>query len=1048
MNISGPFIRRPIGTSLLAIGLFVGGMLAYFLLGVAPLPNLEFPAIFVSASQPGADARTMASTVAAPLERHLGQIAGIDNMSSNSTEGSSSVILMFDVGVDVDDAARDVQAAINAAAPDLPSGLKTAPTYRKANPNNAPVLLLALTSKIRPLSELYNMADSLLSPRIAQQPGVASVDLAGGATPAVRVDVNLRALSAMGLSADQLRNALVAANVTSPQGFLSDGKTTMAVSANDSLHTAAEFAELVIAVRNGTPVRLKDVATVYDGQEDAYQGAWFNGQRAILIVVSKRADANVIGTVDAIRAQIPEMQTWLPDDVRITPFSDRTPTIRASVDEVQVSLLISLGMVIVTMLLFLRRGAPTLIAGLAVPLSLAGAFATMYFLGFTLNNLSLMALVIAIGFVVDDAIVVIENIVRHIDQGQPRLQATLAGAKEIGFTVVSITASLLAVFTPLIFMGGFLGMMFREFAITLAAAVAISALVSLTVTPALCGRFLDMRGDAHAPNRLNRALDAFHAGMRETYRHALDFALRHPRAMALTPLLLVGLTVVLSIYVQKGFFPQQDTGQLMGRTTANPDVSFAAMADRHQRVADLIQADPAVESVGSRIGGGRWGGNNSGTLYINLKPLGEGRSESTFAVMSRLGQQAGKIPGIQLRLRPVQDIGGGGGGGGGGGAQYTYTLKGDDLDALQEWAPRLVAELAKQPQLRDVALDVSDSGLRENLVIDRDTAARLKVSTGAIDSALYDAFGQRQVSTIYSDINQYKVVVNALPGQAASPEALKRLYVRSASGAMVPLGAVAHIAPGRAPTEVEHDGQFPVASLSFNLAPDVSMGEAAAVIGRTMQGLRLPGSIRGEFGGDFRRFQQQQGGQGMLILGAIIAIYIVLGILYESLIHPITILSTLPSAGVGALLAMLLTGTELSIVSVIAIVLLIGIVKKNAIMMIDFALAAERERGLAPFEAIREACLVRFRPIMMTSMVAIVGALPLAIGFGAGAEMRRPLGIAMIGGLLVSQSLTLLSTPAIYLVFARMSERRRQRKAERRARLALGEQQERATPAT
>ncbi len=1034
MNLSGPFIRRPIGTSLLALGLFVGGMISYFLLGVAPLPNLEFPAIFVSASEPGADARTMASTVASPLERHLGQIAGVDQMTSRSAEGSSSVVLMFNVGIDVDSAARDVQAAINAAAPDLPSGLKTAPVYRKANPNNAPVLLIALTSKIRPLSDLYNMADSLLSPRIAQQAGVASVDIAGGATPAVRVDVNLRALSAMGLSADQLRNALVAANVTSPQGFLSDGKTTMAVSANDALHSAEDFANLVISVRNGTPVRLKDVAHVYAGQEDAYQGAWFNGQRAILMVITKRADSNVIGTVDSIKAQIPEMQSWVPADVQITAFSDRTPTIRASVDEVQISLLISIAMVIVTMLLFLRRGAPTLIAGIAVPLSLAGAFATMYVLGFTLNNLSLMALVVAIGFVVDDAIVVIENVVRHLDQGQSRLEATLAGAKEIGFTVVSITLSLLAVFTPLIFMGGFMGMIFREFAITLAAAVAISAVVSLTVTPALCGRFLNAHADEVHPSGFGARLDAFHAGMRDVYRRALDFALRHPRLMALQPLILVGVTIVLSLYVQTGFFPQQDTGQLQGSTRGSPDVSYEAMSARHEQITELIRKDPAVESVGSTIGGGRFSGHgNSGTLYINLKPLGQGRAESTFAVMNRLGVAADRVPGIRLRLRPVQDLGGGGGGG----AQYDYTLKGDNIDELSEWAPKLVAELRKQPQLKDVDVDIDSAGLRENLVINRDEAARLKVSAGAIDSALYDAFGQRQVSTIYSDINQYKVVVNALPGQAVSAESLKRLYVRSSGGAMVPITAVAHLERGLAPTEVEHDGQFPVTSISFNLAPNVSMGEATAVIARTMSGMRMPGDISGAFSGDFRRFQQSQGSQGALILAAILAIYIVLGILYESLIHPITILSTLPSAGVGALLAMLITGTELSIVSMIAIVLLIGIVKKNAIMMIDFALAAERERGLSPFDAIREACLVRFRPIMMTSMVAIFGALPLAIGFGAGAEMRRPLGIAMIGGLLVSQSLTLLSTPAIYLVFSRISARRRQRKADRHARLLL-----------
>ncbi|HEU4662667.1 MAG TPA: efflux RND transporter permease subunit [Dokdonella sp.] len=1037
MNISAPFIQRPIATSLLAIGLFVAGAICYFLLGIAALPNLEPPVIFVSASQPGGSADVMAATVAAPLERHLGQIPGIDTINSTSSESSTSVILIFDSSRRVDDAARDVQAAINAAAPDLPTGLTNAPTYRKANPNNQPVLALALTSDTEPLSKLYDYADSLIAQRLRQLPGVSDVDVAGGATPAVRVDLNLRALNSMGLSPDQLRNALTAANVTSPQGFLSDGRTTMAVSANDALHTADEFADLVVAVKNGVPVRLRDVATVRDGQQDQYQAAWYGTRRAILLFVRKQADSNVIATVDGVKAEIPVLQTWLPAGVTLTPFFDRTPIIRASIDEVQVSLLISLGMVIVTMALFLRRLAPTLIAATAVPLSIAGAFVVMYAFGFTLDNMSLMALVIAIGFVVDDAIVVIENVIRHVDAGMPRLEATYAGAKEIGFTIVSITASLVAVFAPVMFASGITGQFFREFSITLISAILFSALVSLTLTPALCGRFLSPHAQAK-PSRFGARIDAFHAGMLVVYRRLLDHALRWPRLTALQPLLLIVLTVFLMRFLHSGLFPQQDTGMLQGRISAGADISPPRMMEQTRELAALVMQDPAVDSVGSRLGGGFGrGGGGSGQLYITLKPLAERHGESTFAVMTRLNRAAQAMPGVQMRLRPVQDLPSGGGGGGGSGGQFQVELKGNDIASLQAWTPKLVAALQKVPQLRDVGSDVDESGPRQMLVVDRDGAARLGISIAAIDSALNDAFGQRQVSTIYSDVNQFKVVLSAMPNQATDPASLERLYVRANSGAMVPLTAVTRMQDTIAPTEVSHEGQFSTVSLSFNLAPGVSMGQAQKIIESTIAGLRLPGDIRLDFAGDFRSFQRQQGDSSLLIFGAIVVVYIVLGMLYESLIHPVTILSTLPSAGVGALLAMIVTGTELSVVSMIAIVLLIGIVKKNAIMMVDFALVAEREHGLAPLEAIREASLVRFRPIMMTSMVAICAALPLAVGFGTGSELRRPLGIALIGGLLVSQSLTLLSTPAIYLIFARMSERRRRRREARRTRSAL-----------
>ena len=1031
MNISAPFIRRPVGTSLLAVGVLVAGLIAYSLLGVGPLPNLEFPAIFVEANVPGADARNMANTVAAPLERHLGQIAGIDEMNSSSSEGSSFVIMLFDVGRNIDDTARDVQAAINAAAPDLPSSLRTAPIYRKANPNNAPVLVLALTSDTQPLSQLYNIADTTLAPRLSQISGVAQVDVAGGAKPAVRVDLNLRAMAAMGLTGDQVRNALVAANVIAPQGYLSDGHSQIAIAADTTLSTAAQFADTVIAVRKGVPVRLRDIAHVYNGQQDAYQAAWFNGRRSIQLMIRKQSDANVIAIVDRVRAMLPELDATLPGGVQLTPYFDRTPTIRASVDEVQITLFISLGLVVLTMLLFLRRWAPTLIAALAAPLSVCGAFVVMYLLGYTLDNFSLMALVIAIGFVVDDAIVVIENIHRHLEQGMRPMQAAFAGTREVGFTVVSITASLVAVFAPLLFMSGFFGMLFREFSVTLVAAIVISALVSLTLTPALCGQFLRRHDEAAETSRLGRKIEAFHAGLRRSYARALDWALKHPRTFALQPLILLVLTIVLMVVVPKGFFPQQDTGALVAFTEASATTSPAVMMALQQRAAKIVQDDPAVASVGSRLGSWRSGSGNTGQMLINLKPLDAGRHSSTFDVMNRLRRETSVVPGISVYLRPVQDIGGPGGGNSK--TQYSYNIKADTYAELEAWAPRLAAQMKRSSIFRDVSTSLQGAGLRETLDINRTAAARLGISVGAIDSALYNAFGQRQISTIYSDLNQYQVVLSTLPGMAESPASLKRVFVMTGSGGMVPITAVATLQPGLAPTEIDHEGQLAVINLNFNLAPGVAMSSAVTEINRIMQALRMPGDIRGAFGGDFRRFTEQQSNTPLLLLGALLAVYIVLGMLYENLVHPITILSTLPAAGVGAMLALLITNTELSVVSIIAIVLLIGIVKKNAIMMVDFALVAEREHGMTPLEAIREACLVRFRPIMMTTMVAILSATPLAIGFGAGAELRRPLGIALIGGLIFSQSLTLLSTPAIYLLFARGSERRRARRAARRA---------------
>ncbi|HEV2622431.1 MAG TPA: efflux RND transporter permease subunit [Frateuria sp.] len=1029
MNISGPFIRRPIGTSLLAAGVLIAGIICYALLGVAALPQMQFPVIFVQAQEAGADASTMASTVAAPLERHLGQVPGIDTMRSRSSEGSASVFLMFRGGTDLDAAARDVQAAINAAAPDLPPGLNSPPSYQKANPNDDPIIAFALTSDTQSAADLYNAADSLLAQRLRQLPGVSSVEIAGAATPAIRVDVDLHALNAMGLSPDQLRNALTAANVTSPQGFLSNGRTNMAITANDQLHSAEDFAGLVVAVRNHVPVRLSEVARVYAGQQDAFQAAWFQGKPAVLMYVYRKADANVIATVDSVKAQVPALRAYLSPGTTLTPYFDGTPTIRASLHEVQATLLISLAMVVLTMALFLRRLAPTLIAALTVPLSLAGAFVVMYVLGYTLNNLTLLALVIAIGFVVDDAIVVIENVIRHIDAGMPRFEAALTGAREIGFTIVSITASLIAVFIPLLFAPGITGMFMHEFTVTLVAAIAMSALISLTLTPSLCGLFL--RGHETArPSRLGAALDRLHAGMLGAYTRALDFALRHALALSLTPLVLIVATFFLFGMVKSGLFPPQDTGLIWGRATSSATVSFQDAMARQERLTRMLLADPDVKAVGSRLGTSRQG--TAGAFNIELRTLGEGRREDTFTVLARLSAKADRYPDLNLRLRPIQDLPSGSGGGGNQGAQYQVSLQGNDLQELQTWLPRLVEALKKNPKLKDVGSDIDEAGLRQNVVVDRDKAARLGVSIGTIDGALYNAFGQRQVSTIYSDINQYKVVINALPSQTATPAAIDRIYVRSDAGKMIPLGALARQEPGLAPSEVTHQDQYTTMDLSFNLADGVSMGEAMAIIQHTAEGLRMPGDIRLNVGGDFRRFMETQSGMGWLILAAILTVYIVLGMLYESLIHPVTILSTLPAAGVGALLALWLTGTELSVISQIALVLLIGIVKKNAIMMIDFALVAEREHGKSPLEAAREACIVRFRPIMMTTMVAILAALPIAIGLGEGSELRRPLGIALIGGLLISQSLTLLSTPALYVIFSCLSARWRAWRARHR----------------
>ncbi|AXI83266.1 efflux RND transporter permease subunit [Xylella taiwanensis] len=1020
MNISAGFIKRPIGTSLLAIGVFVIGLICYLRLSVAPLPKFQIPVIFINASQAGADASTMASTVTAPLERYLGQIPGIKRMRSSSSEGNSTVFLVFQNSRNIDAAAQDVQAAINAAQADLPSGLSS-PSYKKANPNDDPVIALTLTSATQSVDALYNVADSLLAQHLSQIQDISSVDIAGASTPAIRVDVDMQALNALGLTTDQLRNAVRAANVTSPTGFLSDDTSTTAILLNSAIAKAVDFAHLVIATQpNGRIVRLGDVAQVYDGQQDTYQAAWFNRKRAVLIYVFPRAGANIVETVDRVKAELPALRTYLPPGTVLTPYFDRTPTIRASLYEIQTTLLISLTMVVLTMALFLRRLAPTVIAAATVPLSLAGSAIVMYAFGFTLNNLTLLALVIAIGFVVDDAIVMIENISRHLDAGMSRMEAALTGTREISSTIVSITASLVVVFIPLLFDQGMVGILFREFAITLVAAIIVSMLVSLTLTPALCSRFLSAHVAPEKSNGADAWLERIYTHILHLYTAALDFSLRHALLLALTPLLLIVLTVMLAGAIKKGGFPPQDTGLIQGRANSSTTVAFEDMVNRQRRITEMLLADPAVKSVGVRMGSGRRG---SGTSFnIELKTRAEGRRESTDTVVVRLSTKAAHYPDLALRLRTVQDLHDVGGGGTSQGAQYRVSLQGNDLKQLEEWLPKLQEMLKQNPKLRDVGSDMDTAGLRQNIVIDRAKAAQMGISIGAIDGALYGAFGQRQISTIYSDTNQYTVVINALASQSATPAALDNIQVPNRSGKMVPITAVAHQVPGLTPPQIKHDNQYTTLDLSYNLAPGVSSGEAEAIIEAAIKGLRLPGDIR--IAGDNSSNQDlSPNTMKVLLIITLIAMYIVLGMLYESLIHPITILSSLPAAGMGALLALFVTNTELSTISMIALVLLIGIVKKNAIMMIDFALVAQREHGLEPRAAMRAASIVRFRPIMMTSMVAILAAMPLAIGVGEGAELRRPLGIAMMGGLLISQSLTLFSTPALYVIFSCLSER-------------------------
>jgi len=1040
VNIFAPLIRRPVGTSLLAVGLTLAGLIAYLLLGVAALPSLDFPGVYVTVSQPGANAQTMASTVLAPLERHLGQIPGIDDMYGNASEGVASVSVRFSYSRTADSAARDVQAAINAAAVDLPA-LPSPPQYFKFDTSQIPILFITLTSTGLPQDKLYDLADTLLKPAVAQLPGVAQVQVFGGTPHAVRIDLNSNALAAKGLTGNDVSNALRAANVSSPQGTLSDGQTQMTVDANDALHEPAEFAQLVIAVKNGAPVRLSDVATVYGGQQDQYQGAWYNKDRTVGLQITRRPEANAVATVEAIRAKLPQLRASMPSSVTITPTFDLTQTTKSALHEVEVTLLISIVMVVLVMLVFLRRLRPTLIAMLSIPLSLAGAFVVMWGLGYTLNTLSLVALVLCIGFVVDDAIVVIENIVRHMEHGQQPLQAALTGVSEIGFTVVSITLSLVAVFAPLLFGNNMLVMLLREFSVTLTAAVVISALVSLTLTPALCGRLLAREPEnPPPPGRLEQAVERFDRGLHRSYERALDWAMHHRRIMRWQPLVLLLLTGVLAFATVKtaggSFMPEEDTGQLDVQIRADANIAPSLMAERAKHVAQVMMDDPATLDVLTMLGsnGGDGGAvGNGAQMFVDLKPRGRApgdRNEGIKAVIERLTKKYDTLPDVKVSVTPVQFIGGGGSGDNAG--QYEFQLVDSNDGDLQPWTLKMERKMRSMKEFSDITSNFDLVGKQQMLRIDRAAAGQLQVGVGTIYSALYSAFGQRLVSQIYSDLNQYWVVINASPNEMLSPEALLNIRVRSNSGQMIPLSALAHIEPSMSPLRIRHHNQMEAATINYNLAKGVAQDVGIKLVEQTALAVGLPDGMRVDFTGENQRLQQAQSNGMVLLIASIVAMYIVLGILYESLGHPLTILSTLPAAGAGAFLAMLVTQTQLSLMAIIAILMLIGIVKKNAILMVDFALVAERERGLSAPDAIREAALVRFRPITMTTLVAMGAALPLAIGFGVGSEMRQPLGIAIVGGLLVSQLLTLLSTPAIYL----WNYDRKIRKAARRARRA------------
>ena len=1020
MNFSYPFIRRPIGTTLLAIGLFLVGAVAYGFLPVASLPSVEFPTINISASRPGADPAIMAATVAAPLERRIGEISGVTEMTSASSLGSSRITVQFDLTRSIEGAARDVQSALNAALSDLPSDMPTLPTFRKANPSAAPILILALTSKNVLPSAIYDAADTVIAQRLSQVDGVAEVTTAGSEQPAIRVRVNPAQLASMGISMEDVRLSIANSNAVGPLGVFDSDRRAVTIGINDQLRAPPDYDPVVVKTVNGTVIRLSNIASIQPSVRNSRSAGGFNRDPAVLLIVTKQGDANVIETVDRIYELIPDLKRWIPAGIEISVLSDRTQTIRASVRDMQLTLAATVMLVMLVVFLFLRRGAATIAAGITVPLSLAGTCAAMWLAGFSIDNLSLMALAVSVGFVVDDAIVMIENMFRNLEKGYSPLRAALAGAKQIGFTVVSISVSLIAAFIPLLFMGGIVGRLFREFSVTLAFAIAVSTVISLSVTPMICAYFVRSPPSPNA-TWLDRRVEGLLTRMIQFYSRTLTLVLRRHVLVLMIFLVTIALTVILYIKAPKGYFPQDDTGLVFGGTQASTDVSFQAMVELQQQALDIVLSDPSVADVGSSVGASGFNASvNRGRLFISLKPLAERGGVSTQRVVARLRARVTDIPGLRVFMVPAQDLRVGGRQSD---SQYQFTLWSPDFDELQRWLPRVQESIKALPGIVDVTTDREQGGLQAKISIDRTAAARLGVKIQDIDNALNNAFSQRQVSTIYTQRNQYRVILEVDPKYQRDPSDLAHVYVAGGGNTQVPLSSVARVERSIAPLVVNHQGQFPSVTITYNLAPDAKIEEATAAIEQTVALLHMPDTIHADFAGDVRAFKGTVGAQPLLIAAALIAVYIVLGVLYESLAHPLTIISTLPSAGLGALLALLMFNTELTVIAFIGIILLIGIVKKNGIMLVDFALEGERKRGLSPEKAIFEACMERFRPILMTTMAALLGAVPLVLATGPGSELRRPLGITIIGGLIVSQVLTLYTTPVIYLLLDRLHRR-------------------------